>query len=83
MKLYAPNGSPIIGTADTILATPQALSFERLPDGSIEVEWSGETEVHWDSQTTNKDERGFDIFVAEDGTEWPEDQLVWKEDEEN
>lgn len=81
MKAYSPSGSLIVATADVIEANALIRSMERLPDGSVEIEWVGEAEVCWDSQRT-KQQEGQDLYVDEDGQEWKESELVWKDDGE-
>lgn len=75
VRLVAPNGSPIIGTADTIPGTALADTYDVEPDGSLTPNYVGETDVYWDGQTTNTDANGETLYVAEDGNEWPESQL--------
>ena len=77
MKAIAPNGSPIIGTADLVPgnALIAGCSWFQDEDGNLAFEWKGETEMCWDGQYTRTDERGKTVYVAEDGTEWPEDQI--------
>lgn len=76
MKAIAPNGLEIIGTADLIPGTSLILhdGFTQREDGSLEVEWHGETKVHWGGQCT-KQNNGKNIYVDEHGNEWAEDQL--------
>jgi hypothetical protein len=79
-QLYAPNGSVIIGTAELIEGT--ARIDGALPPGAgrtrFELQYSGGTDVDWDSQTTRLRERKR-LFVDEDGSLWPEDELTLRE----
>lgn len=75
MKAFAPNGAEIIGTCDMIPGNALISNFTRLPDGSLELDWVGETEVCWDGQETKTDARGQTIYVDDNGNEWPEDQV--------
>ncbi|MGY4224361.1 hypothetical protein ACVMIH_001722 [Bradyrhizobium sp. USDA 4503] len=75
MQAFAPNGSEIVGTADLIPGNAWCEVLGRKPDGSLEFEYCDETKVCWDGQHTTKDERGKLLFVARDGTEWPEDSI--------
>jgi len=80
VRLCAPNGLAITGTAEVVQAVAQAKVY--LEDGSIEVEYQGGSEVDWDSQTTRVNEGGKRIFVDEDGEEWGEDQLIEQGDDD-
>lgn len=66
----APNGSPIVGTAETVLATAwiSGIDDEGFP------EYSGSSEIHWDTQETNT-RGGKLLFVDDSGEEWTFDQL--------
>ena len=77
VRLVAPNGSPIIGTWETLKATALADTFKVQDDGSLAPEYEGESEMDWDSQAWDDEpvegERGPDehMVVAEDGEVWP------------
>lgn len=78
LRAYAPNGSPIIGTADLVYCCAYG-TVTRQPDGSAEIEYNGETKVYWDTQeTTARD--GKMLFQAEDGFDYTEEELEWKDD---
>jgi hypothetical protein len=76
MYAYSPNGSPIVGTLETIPGTAQIQhgSFQRDKDGSLDFGWCGETDVFWDGQETVERD-GKRVFVDKDGHEWTENQL--------
>jgi hypothetical protein len=78
--LRAPNGKEIVGTSETLPATAFIQSATRNPDGTFEIEYSGETKCHWDGQYTNEDEDER-LFVDTDGQEWRESQLTLDETE--
>jgi len=135
MQARSPTGSPIVGTADMIPGNALISYFERLPDGTLGIEWVGETKVCWNGQQTKRTTDDYDpelvkalkgarimlyawrkdrasskvsvtipelrdtiaeieevlakatapsqdIYVDEDGREWPEDQLTLVMDEE-
>lgn len=81
MKAFAPNGSPIVGTLESIPAVAVIApgSFKRRPGGGVAFEWAMETRAFADRRATVW--RGNQpIYLAEDGSEWPENQLVLKEE---
>lgn len=77
MRATAPNGSPILGTLETVTARAEIAdgSFYRKPDGSLGFEWGGETKVFWDDQETVWRD-GQAIYLAADGSEVPENEIV-------
>lgn len=81
MRAFAPNGSPIVGTAEIVYATAlvSEASYQRAEDGSLDFEYDGETEIDWDTQETQK-EKGQRLFIAEDGQTWRETQIVLREE---
>ncbi len=76
MKLVAPNGRDIVGTADVVFGTAliSEVAAEKLPDGTFDIEFGGETEIDWNSQETRK-RRGKRLFVDDEGYFWPEHKL--------
>ena len=70
-----PNGEEIVGTFD--LLTGQALvnGIKVDQDGTVEPDYEGTTEVHWNDQRT-KYEAGERLYVDDDGGVWRESQLV-------
>lgn len=83
MKAFAPNGSQIIGTLEQLSGRAEiaADSFSKDPgiDGGVQFEWQGGTEIFYDDQETVVED-GERIFLAEDGTEWPENQITLREE---
>ena len=75
MKAFAPNGKEIVATADTVPGNALVSEFRRAPDGSLDIDHSGETKMCWDGQTTTRDDRGQRVFVDSAGNEWPEDAI--------
>ena len=81
MQAFSPTGHRIIGTSDTIPATATIRhdSFIKRPDGSIDFDYSGETDVFWDGQETSTRD-GKILFEDEVGAIWTEDQIVLKDE---
>jgi len=78
---YAPNGSPILGTLENLTGRAEIRdgSF-RMEDGALAFDHAGETEVFWDGQeTVSRD--GKTVFLAADGNEVLEDQIVLEDKE--
>lgn len=73
-QLYAPNGRRVIASKDWIPGNALIQNATRNADGSLEIEWEGETQVCWDGQYTEtvSDRR---IFLDDQANEWREDQL--------
>jgi hypothetical protein len=55
-------------------------SWKRLPDGSLDFEWVGQTVLCWDGQYT-KERDGKDLYVDENGEEWTADEIRLVEDD--
>ncbi len=82
MKAISPTGAPIVGSSDWVPgnALIEERSWKRLPDGSVDFEWVGETVLCWDGQYTNERD-GEDLYVDEDGEEWTADEIRLVEDD--
>lgn len=77
MRFKSPNGSPIVGTYDTIQALARATEFSE----NGEPEYTGDTEVFWDTQETiTRDDHI--VYLDDDGDEWLFSDLVPDTDEE-
>ena len=78
MKAYAPNGSPIQGTLEQFQGRAEIVddSYTLDPVTGLEFEYGGYTEVFWDDQESVLDANGERLFLASDGTAWPESKLV-------
>ncbi|MDP3071120.1 MAG: hypothetical protein Q8N18_12590 [Opitutaceae bacterium] len=74
-QLYAPNGRRIAASKDWIPGNALIASVTRAPDGTLAIEWEGETKLCWDGQYTEQlgEQR---IFLDDAGNEWSEDQLA-------
>ena len=84
MYAYAPNGAEILGTAEVVeaVALVQRGAYDRLPDGSIHIEYQGGSEVDWDSQKSRTTDKGERIFVDATGMRWGESDLLLTDQEE-
>lgn len=76
----APNGKLIVGTLETCPGCALITSISRAVDGSITLDYVGETKMYWDDQRTIERD-GQTIFLDSDGHEWPESQLTFKRGE--
>ena len=74
-QLTAPNGKRIIGTSDLIPGVALISGATRNPDGTLELEWEGETTVLWDGQRTDRIE-GERLYVDEEWNVWRESELT-------
>lgn len=91
MKAFAPNGSQILGTLERLSGRAEitADSFEKEPGGGLAFGWTGETEIFYDDQETVMRSGGIvegeeavqRVFLAEDGTEWLEDNILLVDDD--
>lgn len=74
MKAVSPDGNPIIGTMEFVEGV--ALADTTISNNvELSVEYSGATEVDWDSQRT-KTEEGERLFVCSRRKLWRESQVV-------
>lgn len=80
MKGISKNGTEILGTLDRIEARAEIASFDRNPDGSIEINWDGYTEVFWDSQRTQQDDAK-DLYLDREGETFTEDEIAFVDDD--
>jgi len=82
MYAYAPNGTLITGTKDSLFATAELGegTFSRAADGSIVAEGGGGSKMDWDSQRTVV-QRGQPMWMDDEGEEWPECALILVENE--
>lgn len=72
--LLSPNGTLIVATCDTVLATasfdPNNVEIDTGVPMGFDLSWSGDTKVHWDTQETRATPEG-DLWVQDDdGTEF-------------
>ncbi len=77
-EAFAPNGLKIIGTYDVLYAVANTNSFKRSSAGTVEPEYEGESEILWNSQSTDRDENNMALYVDSSGNVWPEDKLTFK-----
>ena len=74
MKAVSPEGNPIIGTLEFVEGVARA-DVTVGDNGELNVEYSGGTEVDWNSQRT-KTEAGERLFVCSRRKLWRESQVV-------
>ncbi len=128
MQAFAPNGSPILGTLEKLSGRAEITpgSYEKKPDGTLNYDHQGGTEIFYDDQETvltgdpaiaaatfktaleaiierlgrsgsqpleddikaiaetalTTATPGQALFLAADGNEWPEDQVVLRDEPE-
>lgn len=65
-------GSTELGEVNTLIGIASCSSITREPGGETEIEYGGDTDVDWDSQSANGKFQ-CDTCAAE----FPEDEIVW------
>jgi hypothetical protein len=68
---YSPRGRLIVGTLESLQGTAHIKDFN--DDGTFE--YTGETDVCYDTTETMKDKNGERIFLDQDGVPCPESKL--------
>ena len=84
--LMTPNHKRIVGTYEVIIGTGEFTLSSNKRKGKnkeFDLEWTGDTEVSWDSQETFRDHAGERVFFDEDGDTWPESKLTAIMDEDD
>ncbi len=76
----------ITGTLETVPGEAFLARATRTPEGTLDLEYEGETQVSWDAQRSVYRE-GQKVFVDEDGNEYLESQVMlvpvgWEPDED-
>ena len=81
MNAFSPTGVEIIGLTQTVPATAAAEPgrFTRLSDGSLDAEWTGDTDLHWNDVVAETDAAGQVLWVDADGALWPESEIVLRD----
>ncbi len=85
MRAFSPTGYAVCKIHTRVDGTNGVLgdSFTRARDGSITIEYDDNgMEVCWDASEPVRDERGQVMWYDENGTEWPEDRLIFFDDDE-
>ena len=73
MKAISPEGNEIIGTLEAVEGIARAdVTLTR--KGRLKVEFQGETDVDWNSQTT-KTQKGERLFVCSQRKTWSEGEV--------
>ena len=78
-KLYAPDGALIVGTLELVTGSAGIIGATRQPDGSLDLEYEGGTEMFGDDSKT-VERKGQRVFLDEDGSEWLESELLLRDD---
>ncbi|AXK43954.1 hypothetical protein [Erythrobacter aureus] len=80
MYAFAYDGTPIKGTLETLPGTARITedSFKANPEGMLEYEHQGGTDIDYDGQETVERD-GKKMYVDEDGDAWPENEIVLHE----
>jgi hypothetical protein len=81
VKLIAPNGKLIVGTAESMLVTQTIEVLGREADGSISFEYTGDATDHGETCEQRKNRRGKLLYTDTDGFDWPEHKLKIVADE--
>jgi len=66
----------IMGTSDSVLATAYVSHFWRDEEGNLEFDYSGQSEVEWNSQEQRTDGRGVALWVVHGADEVPADACI-------
>lgn len=74
--LHSPTGKIITGTSETLPGVALIGQIAPAKGGGFSFEYSGDTEVHWNGQKTDRDSNNEELFVDEDGCTWPRSQLT-------
>ena len=74
MQAVSPEGNEIIGTLEILEGTARA-DISLSSNGTLNVEYCGETDVDWNTQQT-KTEKGERLFVCSRHKVWRESQIV-------
>lgn len=72
----------ITGTLDLVPGRAVLNGATRLPDGTLDIEWYGETEMFWDDQKTVQ-RNGQDVYLDDDGNEYLESEIEVIEDDDD
>jgi hypothetical protein len=82
VRAFAPNGSPILGTLEYVpaVALITSRSYVRRPNGRVGFDWASETQLFADKRETVW-RNGQPIYLAADGGEIPENEIILKEED--
>lgn len=75
IDLMAPNGLPIVGTAEEAIGVAR-LSHLRRDGEDVDWAYSGQTDGLYDTQMTVTDAEGWTLFEDSDGNWWSRPRLV-------
>lgn len=83
-RLFAPNGATIVGTLESIPGVSGISSVTMNELGEYELEHDDETTVDWDQQETVVDVMyNCRVFMDENNESWLENELTFKETEDD
>jgi hypothetical protein len=76
-KLVSPTGAEVFATVEHLYAKAMIQDPMPSPNGpcGFDFEYSGESEMYWDSQKTCRDENGERLFLDAEFEQWPESEL--------
>ena len=80
VTLFSPTGARIIGTSETVPGCALVQEVRLMDDGSLDVEYEGETEVFWDGQMNDRRD-GERVWQDDNGKTWRESELFRVTDE--
>lgn len=81
LVVKADHSIEILGTLDLVPCRAEVAGATRLPDGTLDLEWAGGSEVFWDDQRTVQ-RQGQDVYLDENGNEYLESEIDVIEDGE-
>lgn len=88
-QLLSPKGTVITGTKERLIGQALIGTVRGIGDnGIVDFDYSGGTEVDWNSQETYRNRNPITkmicrVFIDDDGEEWFEDQLIFREPEDD
>ncbi len=86
MRAWSPTGSQIIGRLETVPCRTEIVADSFTKDeinGELQFDWEGGSEMFWDDSHPILNEKGHDLFLAEDGSEWTAADLIISDERPN
>lgn len=74
-RLVSLDGIPIDGTLESVPGLARIISATRQPDGSLDIDYDGQTDLEWNDQESITDANGEKIFVTMYGQPLPASQV--------
>jgi len=75
-RLATLDGRMITGTLEKVYGNALLSGAHRNPDGTLELDYEGETKIWWDGQLSERDDGGRLIFLDEQCNEVPESEVM-------